>query len=80
MTLRGATAAIDERFVFLPDDWDFLLVPVSEGMCKYESLVDGTLFLKDVLIMHAFLSNKYHNREVAYESRNRGRMARQTGL
>lgn len=53
------------HFRSLPDDLDFLLIPVSEGLCKYESLRDGTLTLEDLLIMNVFLSNKYHNQAEA---------------
>lgn len=41
------------------DDW--LLRPVLEGMCKYESLVDGTLGMEDVARMNDALDVKYEN-------------------
>lgn len=35
--------------------------PVREGMCRYESLINGTLTLEDVLLMNAYLDNEIHN-------------------
>lgn len=35
------------------DEW--LLRPVARGMCKYESLLDGTLSLADIHIMNDYL-------------------------
>jgi len=35
--------------------------PVAAGMCKYESLLDGTLRLKDIALMNNYLDVKYHN-------------------
>ncbi|GHE75747.1 hypothetical protein GCM10019059_38900 [Camelimonas fluminis] len=32
----------------MPDDEDWLFRPVLRGMCRYESLVDGTRDLADV--------------------------------
>lgn len=32
----------------MPDGEDWILRPVIEGMCKYESLLDGTLGLSDI--------------------------------
>lgn len=43
------------------DDLDYLLRPVKEGMCKYESLKDGTINLKDIKIMNAYLDVQAHN-------------------
>jgi hypothetical protein len=40
--------------------------PVARGLCKYESLIDGTLSLEDVAIMNDILDvqdeneNRYH--------------------
>lgn len=49
----------------LPDGIDFLLRPVEAGMCRYESLRDGTLTLEDLFLMNAFLDNKSHNQAEA---------------
>lgn len=37
--------------------------PVVEGLCKYESLTDGTLSLEDVALMNDTLDVKYENEE-----------------
>ena len=34
---------------------DWLLRPVGRGLCKYESLVDGTLSLSDIATMNDYL-------------------------
>lgn len=39
----------------------FLLRPVLHGMCKYESLVDGTLGLADVFLMNEALDVQAEN-------------------
>lgn len=43
------------------DDEDWLMRPVLEGMCKYESLLDGTLGLEDIAKMNDALDVKYEN-------------------
>lgn len=40
---------------------DMLMRPVLSGMCKYESLKDGTLDLEDVILMNDALDVKYEN-------------------
>ncbi len=40
---------------------DWLMRPVAEGMCKYESLIDGTLDLEDVFRMNDFLDVRAEN-------------------
>jgi hypothetical protein len=40
---------------------DWLLRPVLEGMCRYESLKDGTLDLEDIARMNDCLEVKYEN-------------------
>lgn len=45
----------------MPDGEDWLMRPVMEGMCKYESLLDGTLDLADVARMNDALDVKYEN-------------------
>jgi hypothetical protein len=42
---------------------DWLLRPVLAGMCKYESLVDGTLSLADVACMNDALNVQGANQE-----------------
>lgn len=46
----------------LPDGLDWLLLPVAEGMCKYESLLDGTLDLADVALMNDCLLVRAENK------------------
>jgi len=48
--------------VSLPDGEDFLLAPVLEGMCKYESLIDGTLDLDDIATMNDAIAVRDENR------------------
>ena len=40
---------------------DWLLRPVLEGMCKYESLKDGTLDLEDIAKMNDSIDVKTEN-------------------
>jgi hypothetical protein len=40
---------------------DWLLRPVLEGLCSYESLNDGSLSLADVAVMNDALDVKYEN-------------------
>jgi hypothetical protein len=42
-------------------DEDELLRPVGAGMCRYESLIDGTLDLADIERMNEFLDMKAEN-------------------
>ena len=53
----------------MTDGEDWLLRPVLEGMCKYESLKDGTLDLEDVARMNDALDVKYEN-EARYRKAN----------
>lgn len=36
--------------------------PVHAGMCRYESLRDGSLTLEDIFLMNTYLDNTAHNR------------------
>lgn len=57
------------------DDVDWLMQPVLEGMCKYESLLDGTLDLADIDIMNDAIDVRAENRarlEEAMEDSRRG--------
>ncbi len=40
---------------------EWLIRPVLEGMCKYESLLDGTLDLEDIVIMNEALDIRSEN-------------------
>jgi hypothetical protein len=42
---------------------DWVMRPVVEGLCKYESLLDGTLDLEDIARMNDAISVKYENQE-----------------
>jgi hypothetical protein len=41
---------------------EWLLQPVEAGMCRYESLVDGTLSLHDIARMNEYLAVQAENR------------------
>lgn len=43
------------------DGEDWLMRPVGEGMCRYESLLDGTLDLADIARMNEFLDVRAEN-------------------
>ena len=45
----------------MADGEDWLMRPVGEGMCKYESLLDGTLDLADIARMNDMLDVKDEN-------------------
>ena len=45
----------------MPDGEDYLMRPVLAGLCKYESLKDGTLDLADIAKMNDALDVKYEN-------------------
>lgn len=48
----------------MPHGMDWALRPVLNRLCRYESLVDGTLTLEDILIMNVFLDNQIYNEEL----------------
>jgi len=41
------------------------MAPVLEGLCKYESLVDGTLGLEDIALMNDALAVRADNQAAA---------------
>ena len=45
----------------MPDGEDWLWRPLDNGMCKYESMMDGTLGLEDIAIMNDILSVRFEN-------------------
>ena len=53
----------------MPDSEDWIMRPVLEGLCKYESLIDGTLDLEDIDRLNAALDVKYEN-EARYRRAN----------
>jgi len=52
----------------LPNGEDWLLAPVIAGMCKYESLKDGTVDLADIALMNDALAVRADNEEIAREA------------
>ncbi len=57
--------------VELPDGEGWLIRPVIEGMCKYESLIDGTLGLEDIAFMNEALDAKFENQARLQEAAER---------
>ena len=47
----------------MPNGEDWLLIPVHEGMCRYESLLDCTLDLADIAKMNDSLMVRAENKE-----------------
>jgi hypothetical protein len=45
----------------MPDGESWLLRPVAEGLCKYESLKDGTLDLEDIAKLNDLIDVKVEN-------------------
>lgn len=45
----------------MKDGEEWVMRPCAEGMCLYESLIDGTLSLKDVARMNAALDVRAEN-------------------
>lgn len=54
----------------MPSGEDWLLRPAGAGLCRYESLLDGTLSLYDVANMNDFLDVKAEN-ERRYNEANK---------
>lgn len=55
----------------MPNREDWLLRPVIKGMCKYESLIDGTLDLADIALMNDALDVVADNEFLIKEARER---------
>lgn len=51
----------------MPGGEDWLLAPVTAGMCRFESLRDGTLGLEDIALMNDALAVRADNEELARE-------------
>jgi hypothetical protein len=47
---------------------EWVLAPVHAGMCRYESLIDGTLSLHDIARMTEFLDVRAENEARAQEA------------
>jgi len=52
---------------------EWILQPVEAGMCRYESLLDGTLGLHDIAMMQEFLSVQAENKARLDEAMRDGR-------
>lgn len=55
----------------MPNHEDWLLRPVIKGMCKYESLIDGTLDLADIALMNDALDVVADNEYLIIEEREK---------
>lgn len=55
----------------LPDGEDWLMLPVLEGLCRFESLKDGTLDLADVALMNDALLLRADNKARIREAEER---------
>jgi len=53
----------------MPDGEEWIMRPVGEKMCLYESLIDGTLDLSDVARMNDYLDVRAEN-EKRYRKAN----------
>lgn len=49
------------NWVEMNESEDWIMMPVLEGLCKYESLLDGSLDLEDVARMNEAINVKYEN-------------------
>lgn len=55
----------------MPGGQDWLMRPVLEGMCRFESLKDGSLGLEDIALMNMALDIKAENDARAEEAMKR---------
>ncbi len=55
----------------MPDGDDWLLAPVMAGLCRYESLKDGSLDLEDITRMNDALLVRAENMRRAREAAER---------
>ena len=51
----------------MADEEDWLMRPVAEGMCRYESLLDGTIDLEAIARMNDCLDVRYENERRYHE-------------
>jgi hypothetical protein len=54
------------------DEEDWIMRPVGAGLCKYESLIDGTLGLFDISRMNEFLDCQAENEARMTEALSEG--------
>lgn len=57
----------------MPDGEDWLWRPMAEGLCKYESVIDGTLGLEDIATMNDVLNVKFANQARLQQAAERNR-------
>ena len=55
----------------MPGNEYWILRPVAKGMCKYESLIDGTLDLNDMALMNDALDVIADNEYLVEKARER---------
>ncbi len=56
----------------MADGEDWVMRPVLHGLCRYESLLDGTLNMVDIARMHDALDVKFTNERLAREAAKDG--------
>lgn len=66
---RSGEVTGDIEWVTLPDGEEWLLRPVLEGLCRYESLKDGTIDLADLALLNDVLNARADNEALAYKMR-----------
>ena len=52
-------------YISLGDEIDFIMKPVLRGLCKYESMIDGTLSIYDVSLLNATI-DVYDENQLRY--------------
>lgn len=55
----------------MPDGTDFVMRPVMAGLCRYESLKDGTLTLCDIAALNDALDVREDNEWLAAQEQQR---------
>lgn len=58
------------NFVRMGNDEDWLLRPIMRGLCKYESLKDGTLDLADFAVLNQAIDVESENARRLQEAQN----------
>lgn len=54
----------------MPDGEDYIMRPALAGLCRVESLIDGTLDLEHVALANEALDVKEENERRHYEAQN----------
>lgn len=58
------------NFVRMGNDEDWLLRPIMRGLCRYESLKDGTLDLADFAVLNQAIDVESENARRLQEAQN----------